>query len=399
MYVADPNLSARTGAPAILGVIDRALVALYYLFIVISFLRHWKKILYFLTTNKALLILLLLPLFSITWSIRPEITQSRFLRVVIRSTIFGLYLASRYRPKELIRLVGWSLGLFTVFSLLTALGVSSYGKMLGGEWRGIFPHKNYLGLMMALATTYFITFTLYGQKRKRFCFLMFGLALTTLILTQAKSSLSICFGVLMLLPLYRSFLQAYRTKVLLQTLALLAGTSLTVWVSSNLEYIIVDVLGKSLTLNGRAQVWEYLLEQIAKRPLLGFGYEAFWNDPEQVALGNRFVAWFPSHAHSGFIDLLLHFGFPGLILFTIASITTLVRLFRLVNLTQSSEFFWMFLFLIIMISSQYSVGITILKDHFFWILYVSFSTSAVVELRRIRRHQPTEMIHTLSPAH
>jgi exopolysaccharide production protein ExoQ len=400
MYVTSPNLQVRTGAPAVFEHFDRLLVSIYYLFVLIVFIQNWRKILYFLLANKVLLLFLLLPLLSILWSINPEVSQSRFLRVVIRSTIFGLYLASRYTPKELIRLIGWALGLLTLFSFLTALGVPSYGKMASGiEWRGVFPHKNYLGITMVLSTTYFISLTLFGQNRKKLYFFMFVLSFIILLSTQAKSSLSICFGALMLLPLYRSLLQAYRTKILLQTIGLFSGVSLTMWLSHNLEYIIVDVLGKSMALNGRTPVWNYLLEQVAKRPFLGFGYEAFWNDPDQVALGHRFVAWFPSHAHSGFIDLLLHFGLLGFSLFVIASLMTLIRLFYLLSLKRSFEYFWMILFFIVMLSSQFSVAIYILKDHILWILYISFSASAVVELRRLRKPRVREIDQPLLPAH
>lgn len=396
LYVMEPNLAER-GAPPVLGILDKLLVASYYLFSLFVTFRHWKKILYFLTSNKILLLLLLLPVVSIIWSINPDTSLNRFYRVVVRSAIFGLYLASRYSPKELMRLVGVVLSIAMGLSIVVALGLPSYGAR-GDSWQGIFAHKNHLGPFAALAVVYFSLIAVYVRRYRKLALLGILFAFIALIFSAAKSSLVICLGTLAILPLYRSFLHAYRSKIFTQLVLLLVGGTLTSLLAINAEYIIVNILGKSLALNGRLPLWTYLLGQVAKRPLFGYGYEAFWTDSEQLYLGERYVGWFPSHGHSGFIDMLLQLGTVGLALFALCSLLNAIRLLLLLNATRSIEYFWMLLFLVVMVSSQYSVGNTMLKDHLFWVLYVSFSSSAAVELRRVRKIQQMKHSQTFIPA-
>ncbi|NJR57508.1 MAG: O-antigen ligase family protein [Cyanobacteria bacterium CRU_2_1] len=379
-----------------IGILDRLLVALYYLFVLVIIVKHWKKLLYFLTKDKILLLFLLLPLASVLWSTMPEVSQSRFIRVVLRSTIFGLYLASRYSLKDLMRLITIALGVSLIINTAAALALPT-GKT-DGAWKGVLGHKNSFGRLMAWTTAHFATLFLYEQKYRRLCLIVFGLAAVGLYFSQAKSSLAICVGALALLPLYRSFCQAYRTKTLLISVSLFIAILLISWVSDNVEYIIVDVLGKSLTLNGRVQIWEYFYSRIATRPWLGFGYEAFWNNPEELLKAQQNLPWFSGHAHSGFIDLTLQLGILGFSMFVISVLVTITRVIYLTTVTRSIEHFLMLLFLVVWFSSQSTVGISILKDNIFWILYVTISTLTAVEMSRVRRNQRIESSQVLTPA-
>jgi exopolysaccharide production protein ExoQ len=82
--------------------------------------------------------------------------------------------------------------------------------------------------------------------------------------------------------------------------------------------VILGFLGKDSTLTGRTELWYFVDIDIAQRPLLGWGFDAFW------ALGNpaanqisASLGWHVPEAHSGLRELLLQVGAIGTSLFAI----------------------------------------------------------------------------------
>jgi exopolysaccharide production protein ExoQ len=71
------------------------------------------------------------------------------------------------------------------------------------------------------------------------------------------------------------------------------------------------------TLTGRTDLWKALLLYVAKRPWLGYGFDAFWtaDHVEAVTLDQ---GWLVSHAHSSYIENLLNLGYLGLAAFVVS---------------------------------------------------------------------------------
>jgi exopolysaccharide production protein ExoQ len=76
---------------------------------------------------------------------------------------------------------------------------------------------------------------------------------------------------------------------------------------------LIQLLGKDMTLTGRTNIWSAVLDSIVKRPLLGYGYQAFWLGMEgesyRVIL---VVSWMLAQAQNGFLDIMLENGAAGL---------------------------------------------------------------------------------------
>jgi len=80
----------------------------------------------------------------------------------------------------------------------------------------------------------------------------------------------------------------------------------------------LEAIGKDATLTGRVPLWELVDQRIADRPLLGFGYQAFWTEanPDAWAIWST-IKWLAPHAHNGFRDIILSFGISGMIPFVL----------------------------------------------------------------------------------
>ena len=76
---------------------------------------------------------------------------------------------------------------------------------------------------------------------------------------------------------------------------------------------ILLLLGKDPTLTGRTGIWKLVIASAVKRPILGFGYRAFWTglqgESAHLALTE---GWSPTGAHNGFLDVWLNLGLVGL---------------------------------------------------------------------------------------
>ena len=74
-----------------------------------------------------------------------------------------------------------------------------------------------------------------------------------------------------------TYLPQVRTAILAsyRWYVLVAGASM---VCVGLQFLprVLGALGRNATLSGRTGIWSLLLGSIAKRPLLGYGYYAFW---------------------------------------------------------------------------------------------------------------------------
>jgi O-antigen ligase len=70
------------------------------------------------------------------------------------------------------------------------------------------------------------------------------------------------------------------------------------------------------TLSGRTVIWDFVQYEIARRPLLGWGYQSFWlvgPDAPSIVEAPGWVKTMPS-AHNGYLDTSLDTGHVGLYL-------------------------------------------------------------------------------------
>ena len=74
----------------------------------------------------------------------------------------------------------------------------------------------------------------------------------------------------------------------------------------------LEMIGKDPTLTGRTELWAWVLDAIAQRPILGWGYAAFWspNNPAAAEI-SRVLQWYVPEAHNGLLEMALNVGFVG----------------------------------------------------------------------------------------
>lgn len=188
---------------------------------------------------------------------------------------------------------------------------------LAGDWRGVFEHKNDASAAM-------VVFIFIGLFVARMRSAVLGvtialLALTFLLFTQSKTSIAL----LPLILIISAIMKQTRRPTVGIAIAL-SGIVVfnVVAVGSIYSESIRSLLGLVLTdstFTGRTDVWQFVLEHIRERPIVGYGFASFWGTPEVVygMGGNEVWANTAGHAHNGYLDLALTLGIPGALLTTL----------------------------------------------------------------------------------
>jgi O-antigen ligase len=381
-------------APNVSPSIETALRYANYIALLAIFaglIGQWQQFAYVATRDIFPWLLVGISLTSVLWSAAPEFTIEE-VDSVIRASIFGAYLTMRYTLKEQIQLIAWTFGIAAVLSIVFAIGIPSYGIDESGLWRGIFKHKQALGRLMPIGIITFLNIALHNRKYRWIALAGVGLSIALLLLAQSITGLLVLLISLSLLPLFKLIRQHYKLRVVLLVAAFLLISGVAMLITTNLETIVVDILGKDLTFNGRIPIWTLAIEKGLERPWLGYGYDGFWTSDESYLiyrntwLWEGFVNGEIMHAHNGFIDIFLELGFVGLSLCLLSFLMLISRTFYLINLTNLREFFWIFQFLIIFLFCNMSEGAIFLGGSLFWVLYVSMSFSTAIWCNRIKKN-------------
>jgi O-antigen ligase len=164
---------------------------------------------------------------------------------------------------------------------------------------------------------------MYSSER-RLSIIFFVVSLIAMIKGESGAS-KVLLVVLIGLWLYLGFVKKLKVQWAFVSVILfmIVSICLTIIVTENIEFIVVDTLNKDLTLTGRTDFWPLIVNKINHHPILGYGISGFWQ-PWRGAdnpAGDLIVAksgFQPMHSHNGFLDLGLDLGWLGLSLFTVS---------------------------------------------------------------------------------
>lgn len=301
-----------------LGEVDtanRVVMTVLLAYSVVMIVAHRRRALPALAQAWLVLLLLLLAYFSALWSVAPDATLRRAASLT-GITLFGVYLAARWRPVELGRMlvVAGALMVAASYALL-ALNptlATMQGGALEGAVRGAFAHKNVLGSTMSLVMIACV-WTLAARRRRRLALATLAGALPLWVLANSMTAI-LALAATILVTVSAQGLRGGAVRRLAWSYILIAGGVVVLGVVAAEGASLLQLVGRDATLTGRAPLWGMLMRAVAERPIAGFGYQAFWIPEaglaEQVAAG---VGWTVPTAHNGWIEVLLSLGVVGLV--------------------------------------------------------------------------------------
>jgi len=366
-FLADPDaLSPGAGQP-----LTEAAFALFYLALILLLVKYRSTSFRLLLSERWLAVICVWALASVAWSVGPGESLRRAL-ALIGTTLAGLYLGLRFEPKQQLKMIAYAIGLGAIASLLVILAIPSVGITPDGM-QGVYNLKNSLGRMMSLGVLSFALLTL-GQRRHRGMHaVMFLLCGTLLVLSRSATAIVVTMLLLALLP-FRKLLYL-RTRQLLATTAIMIPLMavITIWAVESSEEIL-QYLGRNATLSGRIPLWDLVLKSIADRPILGYGFTAFWNSwpGERVSDAANWDHAVP-HAHNGFLEVWLGLGIVGLAILLISLARNFVFALRLARSRREMEFSWPLLLVIFTALYNLTENSFLVVNSTAWIAYCAAS--------------------------
>jgi O-antigen ligase len=306
------------------NLISVALFPFLFLLSFIAFIPNIKKIVEIVKNEKFLSIFLLWALFSIGWSAYPDTSFKRWFQIfdyVFISVVFFSYCNS---IEEIVKSIKPIVYIYLAVSIIVVFIVPGAKDPRFGSWRGLTAHKNSLGeiamICVILMSIFYKYETTLINKSISITFLLISIAL----LIGANSSTAIINFVIFFIISVIFLIQSSLFKRIGVGKFISLFSIVTILITFYLLYTqapeiiqALDVTGKDVTtLSERTYLWEYIMMEISKHPIIGCGFRGFWviDSPGILTVWNAFP-FLPIQAHSGYLDITNEVGIVGIGLF------------------------------------------------------------------------------------
>lgn len=327
--------------------------------------------------------IIVLALLSTLWSDDPSVTARRAVGLLGTSAC-AYYIASRFSLHGFIDTLSVVVIAAAIISIAIIVVAPSAGLMhleYAGAWRGLFAHKNRLGMFLAFGLIS-VVITACRARGPRAAFYWAGAGLCALELVATRSVTSIMAAVVCAVTLIVAYAVS-RRRVSLGAVAcfvLLGVGAIAVfvsWAAAGDQNPILEFSGRDATLTGRTQIWSNVLTAILARPL-GYGYDVFWDPGGSFLQYNPGTAtWRPFHAHDGYLELSLDLGLIGLALMLALLVQALRASWRLAvelfTLDRACPLAAIVFFITLNVTEAYIAK----YNDFDWIIFLTFFLFAV----------------------
>lgn len=303
-----------------------------------------------------LLLVPLLAMISTLWSATPAATFRYGLQFVLTAFV-GILLARLLSPRRFVSVFLVAMFLFCIASILYGRQGTSFNGMV---LIGLTGSKNQMGFaaqLLVMGATAMLLMRNLTPPMRWVALLSLPVGGWVLLSVESTTALLLAIGgCAVLFGLW--FVQRLQpggrlaaligALVILTPLLLLIPEGIAAW-----EHFLYDTLDKDPTLTGRTFLWERADDLIARRPLLGYGYQSVWmgDSTETIALqrmtgisdGRLF------HFHHQFRQTAVDTGIIGLLALCgmlIATFFTGMRQLLLSPTVPTSFFFVIFILMV-----------------------------------------------------
>jgi len=381
----DPGLSNRLFWPAMTAVSLILAAANYSRFSKLTFPTHIRWLFAYLALAGA----------SVLWAFKPEFSFVRFLQqvMVLTSIILPAMLATR--TADLIR------GMFICFAIAATMNIffvldpkPPNPKVFEPEgYVGYFEGKNYLGEFAALAFLLALHEAFCSGFRRALGIVFTVIAAVLMLLANSKTAIGLSVVAPSLAAVTLFIRKKTRISVAILLLSIPFGYKvLNITTGFNTNRLSYMLYGDS-TLTGRTTIWDFADSEIARRPLLGWGYQSFWlvgPDAPSVVEAPGWVKRMPN-AHNGYKDTMLETGQVGLILLLAFILTTLHAIGRMADRDPARA--WVVLSIAIyIIIHNFLESLWMRGYEFIWVTFVILAADTA----RYCQHVPQQRVANAS---
>lgn len=328
--------------------------------------------------NAWLMLLILYELVSICWSDIPYISFKRWIRDVIVVPMAFVVLSERRPRQALESIFRRTIYILIPLSVVLIKYYPAYGVGFSWSgarsWTGVALSKNSLG-KLCLFAAFFLIWTLIRRWKKGYIPVVkyqthievFLLLITFWIMKgpggayPATAIGSMVFGLAVLFGLSRLrkrgiYLGTAITSAVIIVL-IVVGT-MTPFLRGSTVGPLTSIMGRDATFTGRTDIWDILVPQVMKRPIFGHGVGGFWTT---AAVAETLKI---NEAHNGYLDVLLHYGFAGLLLTSIFLLSICRKAHRELTFDYDWGALWICFLLMLVLSNITESSVHLLSNYF-----------------------------------
>jgi exopolysaccharide production protein ExoQ len=312
---------------------------------VLGFLLPWAVVIsrqpnstvHALLTNWALLMLPILAIMSTIWSNYSDATLRAGIQYLV-TIVIGVVAGSCIKPKVFMSAFFSALLFVVILSILD--GTSQYHRPSNSiVLIGVFGSKNSFSSVVAflLLTAVAVAF----DRSQGFWLRVAAVCAAVIsppLLAYGKSTGAIVVSTLTLaitFSLYLAIRLSPLVRAAILSFVIFVGTA-SVILGSFFADDFADVLsgmGKDVTLTGRTHLWDYAAISIAENPILGVGYQAYWQignaGAEDLWRENGITAKYGFNFHNIYMQIGVDLGWVGIFIFVALLIVITARIIRL----------------------------------------------------------------------
>jgi exopolysaccharide production protein ExoQ len=271
---------------------------------------------------------------SVLWAFKPEYSVNRFILELMIVTSIVLPAMASARTAEMMR------GVFLCFAFASILNVffvlnqtPIYLENVNIGYPGYFTFKGLLGECGAMAFLLSLHEILYPGRHRALGIIVLVSGTYLMVLSESKGSLGLALVAPFLAGLTLIVGKRMHISPAIVLLPIPCCYAVLSSISSNLINRISYLVYGNYTLTGRTVIWDFVHYEIARRPLLGWGYQSFWlvgPDAPSIVEAPGWVKSMPS-SHNGYLDTTLDTGYVGLALLVAFIFATLHAIGRVAD--------------------------------------------------------------------
>lgn len=221
---------------------------------------------------------------SFAWSDYTSLTLRYGIQLVL-TVIIAVAIGYRLAPMTFVKIVFATSAMGGLASLLLGRARSD-----GMGYLGIHASKNALAdasSVLIIASLAVLVDRRFSMRWRLPALAAMFLGAVLLVMGQSSGALVstmaviLVFGVIILLQRLMPYM-----RLVAIAMVIVLGAAIAILLSSlsdELARLFLDVTGKDITLTGRTDLWAVAFGQIAERPLLGVGFQAFWVPGQPLA--------------------------------------------------------------------------------------------------------------------
>lgn len=289
--------------------------SLLFVIFILIYIKEKINLIIAIQNNKAIFLFIIIMIVTILTSLNRSKTFKSVIMISM-ATFFAICLSLIYDKRSFYSIISKYYIVSICFSIVFIFFFPQRGMMnYYGEILpiGVYSHKNVLSRYMIVGSILLFNMAIYSKVIfKKYIYIVFSVLSICLVIASKSTTgiiyISILFIVNCLFILKKLAVEKYVKLVYVWVIFF----NIYIYISSSSTILSVlnniKLFGKNLTFTGRISIWGYAINKIFCKPILGYGFDVFW---ESSLIRNNFYSMYgfiPPHAHNGYIGILLDGG-------------------------------------------------------------------------------------------